>query len=79
MEAVEDMENYHTRGFGSPQTREVMAPFLHYITESMAQSIQDDKKVVELFFAHDSTVLPVVALLDLLRVSVVIIIYKNVC
>jgi len=133
LETAEDKENYHTRGFGPPSSRQVtlfefclssvfpssppppslppflspkngfdralslfshrkitltqvMAPFLHHLTRRMQQQQQQQQEEeggraggregrreggleVDLFFAHDSTLLPVVALLDLVRVG----------
>jgi hypothetical protein len=49
-----------------------MAPFLRHVTarmEAAAAGSQGGGREVEIFFSHDSTLLPTVALLDLIRVS----------
>lgn len=52
-----------------------MAPFLRHVTARMdaaatagAAAIENRHREVEVFFAHDTTLLPTVALLDLIRV-----------
>lgn len=50
--------------------REVMAPFLRHVTGRMEEAATwgSERREVEVFFAHDTTLLPTVALLDLIRV-----------
>lgn len=49
-----------------------MAPFLKHVTARMeaaaAAAASKEEVAVEAFFAHDTTLLPTVALLDLIRV-----------
>ncbi|CAM9760412.1 unnamed protein product [Chrysoparadoxa australica] len=66
----EDLENFFLRGFGRWNvTRAIAAPLLQHITERMDEAhVQDagsSGPVVDLFFTHDSTVLPLAALMGL--------------
>lgn len=71
MEHAEDIENYNTRGFQTTESRHVLSPLLRRITEGLEAAVrthaQDPNSPhVDLYFAHDSTLLPLVALMDLL-------------
>ncbi|CAM9101685.1 unnamed protein product [Choristocarpus tenellus] len=72
----EDLENFLLRGYGRHDvTREVMSPLLQHITDQMSISSNGSdndsserrrrRRRVELFFTHDSTVLPLAALMNL--------------
>ena len=64
----EDQENYEDRGFGDPLTREVALPILRRVTQRLHEAAAPDESgpLVDLLFAHDSTIFPFVALLDVL-------------
>ncbi|CAM9215493.1 unnamed protein product [Discosporangium mesarthrocarpum] len=74
LDVEEDLENFFLRGYGQEITRLVLSPLLRHITDGMTQVQHrhveaargdNSKSKVELFFGHDSTVLPLAALMEL--------------
>jgi len=68
---LEDIENYELRGFGYPPGREMFADLMKKITADMKEGVRRVEKdgvgpIVDLIFAHDSSVFPMVAMLELL-------------
>lgn len=77
LSTMEDIENFDTRGFGEPISRNMVMPLLEAVTEKLRQVAGTGaeegqrhlQRHADFFFAHDTTVLPLVALLGFLNLG----------